>query len=291
MTVGPQRRSTVIIAVTGSSGKLGVGVVEHLRERGHTVIGMDAVGARGADFVQVDLADYGQVADALAGVEGRHDGVDALVHLAATPAPGIRPDTALLQQNVTMTIGVVQAARRVGIRHIVHASSETLLGLPLEEPPPAAPIDETQTVRPNYMYAVGKHLEEEFGRAICRLEPELAMTGLRFSNVMAPEDYAEFETWQDDPAVRRWNLWGYIDRRDGGHAVERALLAQQPGYSAYIIAAADTVMRRDSAELMAAEFPDVPVHSAVSGRQTLLSIDAARRDLGYAPQHSWLDGA
>ena len=104
----------MIIAVTGSSGKLGVGVVDHLRERGHTVIGMDVVGARGQDFVQVDLADYGHVADALAGVEGRHDGVDALVHLAATPAPGIRPDTALLQQNVTMTIGVVQAARRAG---------------------------------------------------------------------------------------------------------------------------------------------------------------------------------
>ena len=127
----------MIIAVTGSSGKLGVGVVEHLRERGHTVIGMDVVGTRGPGFVQVDLADYGQVADALAGVEERHDGVDALVHLAATPAPGIRPDTALLQQNVTMTIGVVQAARRAGIRSIVHASSETLLGLPLDEPPPA----------------------------------------------------------------------------------------------------------------------------------------------------------
>lgn len=279
----------MIIAVTGSSGKLGVGVVEHLRECGHTVIGMDMVGPRGAGAVQVDLADYGQVADALAGVEERHDGLDALVHLAATPAPGIRPDTALLQQNVTMTIGVVQAARRAGIQNIVHASSETLLGLPLTEPPPAAPIDEEQPVRPNFMYAVGKHLEEEFGQMICRLEPELSMTGLRFSNVMAPDDYAEFASWQDDPAVRRWNLWGYIDRRDGGHAVERALTRRQPGYATYIIAAADTVMRRDSIELMAAEFPGVPVSPAVSGRDTLLSIEAARRDLGYAPRHSWLD--
>ncbi|MER3390776.1 MAG: NAD(P)-dependent oxidoreductase [Microcella sp.] len=279
----------MIIAVTGSSGKLGVAVVEHLRQRDHTVIGMDVVGDRGPGFVQVDLADYGQIADALAGVEERHDGVDALVHLAATPAPGIRPDTALIQQNVSMTIGVVQAARRAGIRSIVHASSETLLGLPLEEPPPLAPIDESQAVRPNFMYAVGKHLEEEFGRAICRVQPQLAMTGLRFSNVMAPEDYAEFETWQDDPAVRRWNLWGYIDRRDGAHAVERALVTPRPGYSTYIIAAADTVMRRDSAELMAAEFPAVPFSREVRGRETLLSIDAARRDLGYSPSHSWLD--
>ena len=279
----------MIIAVTGASGKLGVAVVDHLREKGNTVVGMDAIGARGEGFVQVDLADYGQVVDALAGVEERHAGLDAVVHLAATPAPGIRPDTALLQQNLTMTIGVLQAARRAGITRIVHASSETLLGLPLSESPPQVPIDEAQTVRPNFMYAIGKHLEEELCRSLCRLDESLSITSLRFSNVMAPDDYAEFDTWQDDAAIRRWNLWGYIDRRDGAHAVERALSTRATGHASYIIAAADTVMRRDSAELLAAEFPGVPVAREIEGRETLLSIDAARRDLGYAPRHSWLE--
>jgi UDP-glucose 4-epimerase len=278
------------IAVTGSSGKLGQAVVEHLVETGHSVTGLDAVGAPGEGFVRVDLTDTGQVLDALAGVEERYDGLDAVVHLAASPAPGIRPDTVLLQDNLGMTIAVFQAARRAGITRIVHASSETLLGLPLTEPPPTAPIDETQPTRPNFMYAVGKHLEEELGRKLCRIDPALSITGLRFSNVMEPGDYAEFESWQDDAAARRWNLWGYIDRRDGAHAVERALAVRGAGYETYIIAAADTVMRRDSAELMAAEFPDVPLTRALDGRETLLSIDAARRDLGYAPSHSWLDG-
>jgi UDP-glucose 4-epimerase len=278
------------IAVTGSAGKLGQAVVSHLVETGHSVTGLDAVGAPGEGFVRVDLADSGQVLDALAGVEERYDGLDAVVHLAASPAPGIRPDTVLLQDNLAMTIAVFQAARRAGITRIVHASSETLLGLPLTEAPPAAPIDEAQPTRPNFMYAIGKHLEEELGRKLCRLDAELSITGLRFSNVMAPDDYAEFDSWQDDPAVRRWNLWGYIDRRDGAHAVERALAVRGPGYETYIIAAADTVMRRDSAELMAAEFPQVPLTRPLAGRETLLSIDAARRDLGYAPRHSWLDG-
>lgn len=279
------------IAVTGSAGKLGQAVVTHLVEAGHSVTGLDAVGAPGDSFVRVDLADTGQVLDALAGVEERYDRLDAVVHLAATPAPGIRPDTVLLQDNLSITIAVFQAARRAGIKRIVHASSETLLGLPLTEAPPSAPIDETQPTRPNVMYAVGKHLEEELARKLCRIDPALSITGLRFSNVMAPDDYAEFESWQHDPAVRRWNLWGYIDRRDGAHAVERALLARGPGYETYIIAAADTVMRRDSAELIAIEFPDVPLTRPVTGRETLLSIDAARRDLGYAPRHSWLDHA
>lgn len=279
------------IAITGSAGKLGQAVVTHLVEVGHSVTGLDAVGAPGSGFVRVDLTDAGQVLDALAGVEERYDGLDAVVHLAASPAPGIRPDTVLLHDNLAMTISVFQAARRAGITRIVHASSETLLGLPLTEAPPAAPIDESQPTRPNFMYAVGKHLEEELGRKLCRIDPALSITGLRFSNVMAPDDYAEFESWQHDLSVRRWNLWGYIDRRDGAHAVERALAVRGPGYETYIIAAADTVMRRDSAELMAAEFPDVPLTRPVAGRETLLSIDAARRDLGYAPSHSWLDHA
>jgi UDP-glucose 4-epimerase len=139
------------------------------------------------------------------------------------------------------------------------------------------------------MYAIGKHLEEELARKLCRLDPTLSMTGLRFSNVMATEDYSEFESWQHDPSLRRWNLWGYIDRRDAAHAVERALSTRGPGYETYIIAAADTVMRRDSTELMTAEFADVPLTRPLIGRETLLSIDAARRDLGYAPSHSWLD--
>ncbi len=277
------------IAVTGSSGKLGLAVVSHLVEAGHSVTGLDAVGAPGEGFVRVDLTDAGQVFDALAGVEERHDGLDAVVHLAASPAPGIRPDTVLLHDNLAMSIAVFQGARRAGISRIVHASSETLLGLPLDEPPPAVPIDESQPTRPNFVYAIGKHLEEELGRKLCRLDPRLSITGLRFSNVMAPDDYADFDTWQDDPAVRRWNLWGYIDRRDGAHAVERALVTRGPGYATYIIAAADTVMRRDSAELVAGEFADVPLARPLVGRETLLSIDAARRDLGYAPSHSWLD--
>lgn len=279
------------IAVTGSSGKLGQAAVDHLREAGHDVVGLDATGRRGSDFVQIDMTDYGQVADAVAGVEERFDGLDAVVHLAATPAPGIRPDTALIQQNLAMTINVVQAARRARVTRIVHASSETLLGLPLAEAPPYAPIDEAAETRPNFMYAIGKHLEEELARKIMRIDAAITITGLRFSNVMAVDDYAEFESWQHDASARRWNLWGYIDRRDGAHAIERALLTVRSSYETYIIAAADTVMRRDSVDLLAEEFPGVELARPVEGRETLLSIDRARAELGYAPTHSWLDHA
>jgi nucleoside-diphosphate-sugar epimerase len=116
------------------------------------------------------------------------------------------------------------------------------------------------------------------------------MTGLRFSNVMYPEDYAEFPSFDGDPALRRWNLWGYIDARDGAQAVRRALEHRVAGADVFIVANADTVMSRPNEELLAAEFPGVPLRRPVGPNETLLSIDKARRVLGYEPQHSWRDG-
>jgi UDP-glucose 4-epimerase len=277
------------IALTGSSGKLGSVVARELRAAGYDVLGIDVVGTRGPDFVQVDLTDYGQVIDALAGVNDKHDGIDAVVHLGAIPAPGIRSDVATFHNNMGATFNVFWAAARLGIRRIVYASSETVLGLPFDVPPPYIPVDEEYPPRPESVYSLVKTLEERMAVELVRWHPDLSITGLRFSNVMVPEDYAEFPTFDADARQRKWNLWGYIDARDGAHAVQRALEVAPPGFETYIIAAADTVMSRQNAELVAEVFPGVPVTDDLGEHDTLLSIDKARRLLGYAPQHSWRD--
>ena len=277
------------IALTGASGKLGTVVARELRASGHTVIGLDVVGTRAPDFVQVDLTDYGQVIDALTAVGDTHDGFDAVVHLGAIPAPGIRADVSTFHNNIRATFNVLWAAVRLGITRIVTASSETVLGLPFDVPPPYVPVDEEYPARPESTYSLSKHLEEQLSVQLTRWHPDVSISALRFSNVMVPEDYARFSSFDADPLLRKWNLWGYIDARDGAQAVERALEAAIPGLNAYIIAAADTVMTTPNAELLAAVFPDVPVRGDIGEHTTLLSIDKARRMLGYEPQHSWRD--
>lgn len=126
-------------------------------------------------------------------------------------------------------------------------------------------------------------------RQLCRWDPTLSMIGLRFSNVMAPQDYAGFGDFQDDPRARKWNLWGYIDARDGAQAVRRALDHDSPGAEVFIIAAADTVMTAPNDALLDDVFPDVPRRDGIGEHTTLLSIDKARRVLGYSPEHSWRD--
>ncbi|MET1022412.1 MAG: NAD(P)-dependent oxidoreductase [Arthrobacter sp.] len=275
------------VAVTGGSGKLGRNVVRRLSGDGHNVTNLDRTGTRGGGFAQVDLRNYGQVVDVLLGLEDRHAGFDAVVHLAAIPAPGLAPDAATFENNMLATYNVFQGARRAGIKKIVYASSETVLGLPFDVDPPYVPVDEEYPARPESTYSLVKHLEEQMAIQLTRWDPELSITGLRFSNVMDPEDYEEFPGFDDDAQRRKWNLWGYIDGRDGAQAVARALEYAAPGFEAFIIANADTVMSRSSASLAAEVFPDVPVVKELGEHETLLSIDKAKRLLGYAPEHSW----
>jgi nucleoside-diphosphate-sugar epimerase len=194
--------------------------------------------------------------------------------------------------NTMSTYNVFEAARRLGVKNVVWASSETVLGLPFDEPPPYIPVDEEYPGRPESAYSLSKLVGETMAEQFCRWDPELKIACLRFSNVMDPEDYAEFPSFDADATARKWNLWGYIDARDGAQAIRLALEAPITGAERFIIANADGVMRRPNPELVAEVFDGVEFRAeGVEGNETLLSIDKARRVLGYEPAHSWRDEA
>ncbi len=277
------------IAVTGGSGKLGRAVVDGLLAHAHEVANLDRVPSPDmrASFTRVDFTDFGQTAGALSRVDDRYDHLDAVVHLAAIPGPGMVPDAAIFANNVVSTYNVFQAARMAGIRNVVWASSETVLGLPFDEPPPYVPVDEDVPLRPATAYSLGKTLDEAMARQFCRWDPALKMIGLRFSNVMEVADYAAFPSFDGDATLRKWNLWSYIDARDGAQAVRLALEIETTGMDVFIIASPDSVMRRPNDELLDEVFPGVPRKRPLEPNETLLSIEKARRVLGYAPRYSW----
>lgn len=281
------------VVVTGGSGKAGRACITDLLEHGYTVVNVDRVppAEQRCPFVRVDLTDFGQTVEALSAIDERVSGVDAVLHLAAIPAPGLYPNSVTFKTNILSTYYIFEAARQRGIKNIVWASSETVLGLPFDTPPPYAPLDEDYPGRPESAYSLSKLLGEEMAKQFCRWDPALKLVGLRFSNIMEPSDYARFPTFQDDATKRKWNLWGYIDARDAAQAARKALEAPLTGAEVFIIANADTVMRRPNPELMAELFPGVPLAEGTGPNQTLLSIEKARRVLGYQPQYSWRDRA
>ena len=282
------------VVVTGGSGKAGRAIVRHLLERGHEVLNVDIVPSaesRGPDspapFLAADLTDFGQAFEVLSGGAGKMPAPDAVVHLAAIPSPvHATPDT-VFRTNIVSTYTVFAAAVRAGLKRVVWASSETTLGLPFDRPPDYAPVDEEHELRPESSYALSKVLGEEMARQFNRWSG-IPFVGLRLSNIMERADYFErFPGFWEDPNLRKWNLWGYVDESHVAQSVERALEADVRGADAFIVAAADTVMKRPSRELMAEVFPDVPIRGDLPEHGTLLSIDKARRVLGYDPQFTW----
>lgn len=275
------------VVVTGGSGKAGRAVIRDLLEHDYDVLNVDVAPPADplAPFLPADLTDLGQAIEALSGAE-LLAGVQSVVHLAAIPAPDRATPEVVFRNNVMSTYAVFSAAVRLGLERVVWASSETTLGLPFDQPPDYAPVDEQHELRPESHYALSKVAGEEMARQFSRWSG-MPILGLRLSNVMERADYEQFESWQDDPRKRKWNLWSYVDESHVGQSCRLALEADVPGAEAFVIAAADTVMRRPSRELMEEVFPGVPVAAELDEHGTLLDIGKARRMLGYAPAFTW----
>jgi len=271
------------VCVTGGSGRAGRAVVSDLLAHGHWVVSVDlvppSVDLGAAVVLRADLTDYGQAVEVLADV-------DSVVHLANIPAPELRTPAVTFNANMVMNFNVFRAASQAGLARVVWASSETTLGLPFDVPPRYAPVDEDHYPVPTTTYALSKVASETIADHIAQWSG-IPFIALRFSNILGPTDYQEFPSYWGDATARKWNLWGYIDERDAATACRLALEAGISGSASFIIAAADTVMTRPSAELMREVFPGVPLTKDVQGAGTLLSIERAGQALGFAPQHSW----
>jgi len=273
------------ILVTGANGKTGRVVVADLLAHGHDVVATDAVGKAGhlsdlgTPMLVADLTDYGQAVEVV-------QGTDAVVHLANIPAPGMYPPAVTFNRNTTMNANVFLAAQAAGVGRVVWSSSETTLGLPFDTPPRYAPADEEHFPFPTTTYALSKVVGETLAREISAWSG-IPFVGLRLSNVHVEADYAAVPGYWADAHARKWNLWGYVDARDVAQACRFALDAPVEGAQSFVIAAADTIMNRSSAGLLAEVFPDVPVRRELGEFETLLAIDRAREVLGYDPAHSW----
>lgn len=271
------------IVVTGGSGKAGRAVVADLSRSGYSVVNVDIAASRDPDSptLVADLTDLGQAYDVM-------QNADALVHLAAIPAPNVMTDGETFRINTMSTYNLFSAAVALRLERVVWASSETLIGIPFErELPRYAPIDEAHERLPEFHYALSKLVGEEMATQFARWS-NIPFVSLRYSNVMEEPDYARFPGFWDDPTLRAWNLWGYVDARDVAQATRLALQAELSGNEAFLVAAADTCMSTPNADLMSAVYPTVPL-GAVADFETLLSIDKARGLLGYEPAHSWRD--
>jgi nucleoside-diphosphate-sugar epimerase len=289
------------IFFTGGSGKAGQHVVAFLAEQGHHVTNADLVGLGHPDVsdLAVDLTDAGEVYSAMAGLATLDElelpsvpSYDAVVHFAAIPRIGLRSDSSTYATNVLSTYNVLEAATRLGVRKVVFASSETTYGICFaqgERRPQYVPVDEEHPTVPEDSYAMSKVAGEVTARSFAA-RSGADVYGLRINNVIEPHEYAEmFPPFLEDPALRRRNLFAYIDTRDLGQMVQRCLETDGLGYQVFNVANADMSVAATTSEVIDRFYPDVEVRREMGRDETFYSIAKARDLLGFEPQHTWRD--
>ncbi len=281
------------VAVTGGTGSwdrgIGPVIIAALKAKGHAVTNLDRAVPGGIErpgFIKVDLTDYGQTFAAL-------HGHDAVIQLAANGEPDWDhvSGAARFHVNTLIAYNVFQAACFLGMKKVVWASSETVLGFPFTVPPKILPTNDDDPPIPTSSYGISKAVTEDLARHMNR-QYGVPFVGLRFSNIFYDvaghtTSYERIPKFWDDPHSRKFDLWGYVDSRDTADACVQALESDVTGAEVMTIAAADTIMRQPNAELVAACFPGCKILPGTGEHETLISIDAARTLIGYEPKWTW----
>jgi nucleoside-diphosphate-sugar epimerase len=149
----PRRR----VLITGAAGRIGASLAEQLRDRydlrlqyNRTVPEQPPV----ADHLIADIAQYDQIAPAMAGI-------DAVVHMAADPSTRATWES-VHQNNIVGTYNVFESARLAGVRKIIFATTNHVMGM--YDRDGRWPIYAHQPVRPDSLYGVSKAFGEALGR-------------------------------------------------------------------------------------------------------------------------------
>ena len=171
--------------ITGAQGCIGSWIVKALIERGDDVVVFD----RSDDsrrlsaimqpdelarvrFITGDISDGSAVVSALSA-----SGAERVIHLAGLQVPTCKADpVAGALVNVTGTLNVFEAARAVGIKGIVYASSAAVYGLNDSDGDEA--LDETVQCEPTTHYGVFKRANEGNAR-VYYLDHGIDSVGLR----------------------------------------------------------------------------------------------------------------
>src|SRR6185503_10789930 len=198
------------IAVTGGSGRIGKTIVEMALAQGNNVVSIDRVspGDNAAQsnitYIQADITNYAAFENALRGC-------DALVHMAAIPAPGSHPDHVVHNNNVVGSYNALRATVEVGIQRVCQASSVNATGLAYSRWPrfDYFPLDEEHPTYNEDPYSLSKWICEEQGNSFARRYENIVIASMRFHWVVRERPVATQAIGYSQGDAGTKNLWGY----------------------------------------------------------------------------------
>jgi UDP-glucose 4-epimerase len=291
------------IVITGATGHLGRQVVALLSGAGHHVIAAsrsgqlpEASAGQRIEALAVDLATEASVDTLASCLDGA-----ALVHLAAWHPPATAATTLedrrrLIEVNVLGTMRAYEAARKARATSVVYASSFEVYG-----DAPALPITERSRVQPLTDYGATKLAGEDH---LCSLTAEDKIRGvsLRMPAIYGPGEltsralpnFLRAVARGERPAVAGdgGDLRDLLHVRDAALAVKLALEYGDSGIFNISDGESHSILAMARGAMQAAGMEGEP---ALGPRQKErrdyhMSIELARRELGFVPEVRLLDG-
>ena len=271
------------ILVTGGQGKVGRFVMQELVNSAHEVTVFDRVPGpeRGAvRYLVGDIQDLGEVMEAM-------HGADAVIHLAAIHNPNIATATVTYQTNVVGTFNVHHAAFRLGIKRVVSASSNAVVGWSYNDnfEPDYLPVDEDHPLRPEDPYGLSKEIGETIARSYAL--KGLETVSLRPSGVVAPEELEAIKkTGGREPSG--FQAYSYIDARDLAVAFRLAVVRPMLGATVMFVVADDSTIAEPLCQLYPRIKPSIgDKANKLTGGTGAYANARAKELLGWKPVYSW----
>ena len=268
------------VLVTGSSGRIGKVVLGELNKR-HEVIGYDREAPEslpeGAIFAAGDLLDREAFGAAM-------DGVDAVVHLGGIPYD--RPPLhKVFSINVQGTYNALELAVEREVGCFLFASSIMAYGFGQNVDPLYFPVDELHPVRANRPYGLSKIVGEE----LCRTFNErcgIRTFAFRLTNAVSEGNGdGRFPLGELAMEVA---IHQYFYVLDFAAMIEKVLAAEQLQHEVFLLSAPDSTHIDPTAEVIARYYPEAELrYEQLDGHAPFVSMEKARRLLGFIPQHSW----
>jgi nucleoside-diphosphate-sugar epimerase len=299
------------VTITGGTGSLAEYVANELAPK-HDLVLFDRV-EPGKNRFQYELKGRVVTGDLTSfdACQRAVEGSQAVIHLGAIPYPVDHPDVVrraeesgrelppwdeTMRVNTMGTYYLLEAARRAGVKTVVAASSNCVLGhgfrisgtpFPIEY----LPIDEQHPLDFEDSYSLSKHLNEDTMAAYSRAYG-MHCYALRPAGVNRREMLEEFAREYKQPD--EWSDWlfAYVDIRDMARAFRMCLEASDrlPPFEAFFCNAADTRLLEDTRSFVERKRPDlVPKLRGIEGRASLISTAKAERMFGWKPEHSWTE--
>lgn len=204
-----------VVLITGADGLIGSHLREALKDK-YTLRLLTQKPVPGEETVQTDITNMENMVTAC-------QGVDSVVHLAASPAVDT-PWEDVLHNNIIGTYTVYEAAARAGVKQVIFASSNHAVGTYEEQAVKSAVhgnevnLNHLILFRPDSYYGVSKVFGEALGAYYADHR------GLHFISIrigwITPEDRPK-----GDPGTAGNAMW--MSQRDFAQMVEKCIEADQ----------------------------------------------------------------